>query len=187
MKDQLQKFDKGTILGKEDRKTSYGDNFDLTMRNTNHPFFSYGPTMQSFNDQILTKLKNESRFSQTFQDGMGKDQLSTDSVELSNPNSGIRTMKPKQFYDIKGNSFKNTLIPKKTAFSSLIFKGNSPNRAGSQEFKLAKVEPKYNKDIRSGTILFNNINQHNVNHAPHARCQSTLIDASEDKKIVSPY
>lgn len=158
MKNQLTKFDKGTILGKEDNKRSYGDNFDLTMRNTNNPFFSYGPTMQSFNDQILTKLKNESRFRQTFNEGMNKEPMSTDSVELSNPDSVTRTMQPKQFYDIKGNSFKNTLIPKKTAFSSLIFKGSSPNRAGSQEFKLAKVEPKYTKDIRSGTILFNNIN-----------------------------
>ena len=66
-----------------------------------------------------------------------------------------------QFYDIKGNTFKNTLIPKQTAIdSSLAFKTQGDWKTSLMS---SKVKPQYNKGyVRSGQILFNNINQMNT-------------------------
>jgi hypothetical protein len=66
-----------------------------------------------------------------------------------------------QFYDIKGNTFKNTLIPKQTAIdSSLAFKTQGDWKTSLMS---SKVKPQYKQGyVRSGQILFNNINQMNT-------------------------
>ncbi len=62
-----------------------------------------------------------------------------------------------QFYDIKGNTFKNTLIPVETAVSAFKFKdqANRTSDYSSELYKirqqiLPKVQPKYKGYIRSG-------------------------------------
>lgn len=65
------------------------------------------------------------------------------------------------FYDIKGNTFKNTLIPKETAHSALRM---SDDKFGDfhTDHKIEKVHPQYRGYNRSGAILFHNINQRDV-------------------------
>ena len=86
------------------------------------------------------------------------------------------------FYDIKGNSFKNTLIPKQTANSALRMQSSGATHTSlvdaqniylqdNRVMKIKKNKPNYKGYIRSGAILFNNINQHNTKDAktPKAR------------------
>jgi hypothetical protein len=55
------------------------------------------------------------------------------------------------YYDIKGNSYKEALLPKETTL---------PRATTSlKQFKTEPVAPSYKGYIRSGQMLFNNINQ----------------------------
>ena len=74
----------------------------------------------------------------------------------------MNLMDEKMFYDIKGNTFKNTLIPEETAnnaFNVKKFSQTMQNFGNGRSSSQNKVMPKYKGYIRSGAILFNNINQ----------------------------
>lgn len=62
--------------------------------------------MQTFNNQKMADLKEGSRFATRNEDApLGSETVNRESFAKTQPS----------FYDIKGNSFKSTLIPKKTA------------------------------------------------------------------------
>lgn len=63
-------------------------------------------------------------------------------------------------YDIKGNTYKNTLIPEKSAKSAFgRHRGKSVNIYSQRLNDINNpVKPRYKGYIRSGQILFNNIN-----------------------------
>ena len=71
--------------------------------------------MQSFNDQNLTSLKKDSRFEKSVLDNETRTSFALGAVVTGNK---------QQFFDIKGNTYKNTLIPKQTAHSAFK-KGSS--------------------------------------------------------------
>lgn len=141
----------------------------MTLRNFKHPFYSSGVNLQKFNNQRLSKLSKESRYNQTLNasdiPGLNID-INTRSkshfTRTPEKCEKIETEKsPLKFYDIKGNSFKNTLIPKETAYSAL--RTSEEKIPGlNTDFKLTKVNPKYKGYNRSGAILFHNINQQDV-------------------------
>ena len=61
--------------------------------------------------------------------------------------------------DIKGNTYKNTLIPEKSAKSAFSrHKGKNYTMYGQGFVDHGPVKPRYKGYIRSGQILFNNIN-----------------------------
>jgi hypothetical protein len=62
-------------------------------------------------------------------------------------------------YDIKGNTYKDTLIPEKSAKSAFSrHKGMNNTMYGQSFTDKEPVKPRYKGYIRSGQILFNNIN-----------------------------
>jgi hypothetical protein len=115
--------------------------------------------MQAFNNQSFKSLKDNSRFKEVVE--RSKTELSTE-----------------KFYDIKGNTFKETLVPKQTAFSALKLKQFNQTVLGDKKQKMAKVQPKYGGYRRSGMILFENINQTNTidfnSQVAPRRCSSNL-------------
>lgn len=67
------------------------------------------------------------------------------------------------FYDIKGNTFKNTLIPEETAKNLFAQKKMSQTATNfGRSVSNVKVKPQYKGYVRSGQMLFNNINQMNT-------------------------
>ena len=84
-----------SILSAQDMKASEG--FDITRRNIEHPFFSSPTSISKFNNQRFALLKNESRFK-----------------SKKSPLGVTPDLLDRSMYDIKGNTFKNTLLPKET-------------------------------------------------------------------------
>lgn len=85
--------------------------------------------------------------------------LATTSRFREEPPSPAR--KP-EFYDIKGNTFKETLIPNETAKSDMN-KFSNTFTDGFMAKSVPRVHPIDKRGYkRSGMILFNNINQFNV-------------------------
>lgn len=82
-----------TILSK--REMNVSEDFDFTMRNLQNPYFSSPTSVSKFNNQRFSRLKNESRFKK-------------------NPERETKSPLEKLMYDIKGNTYKNTLLPKDT-------------------------------------------------------------------------
>ena len=75
-----------------------GNFFDVTLRNNQHPFHSNAVAQTNFNDITYNNLKQSSRFND----------------KKASPD--LPTIEGKErFFDIKGNTFKNTLIPEETA------------------------------------------------------------------------
>lgn len=124
MKDQLNFYRKGSFVGKEAHKKVMCDNFDVTLRNTYNPYFSQGPGYQRFNNQRLSKIKSQSRFlNQSEANDAGSDLRTSQSfIDSSKKAAKSYREMPSKLYDIKGNTFKNTLIPTTTARNSLNFK-----------------------------------------------------------------
>ena len=81
----------GSILSAQDMNASEG--FDVTLRNLSHPYFSSPTSITKFNNQRFSQLKNQSRF-----------KVNKSPLKLATPS----------LFDIKGNTFKNTLLPKET-------------------------------------------------------------------------
>ena len=174
-------LERGTSFGHALQKQSkVCDMHDRTLRNIFHPYHSNGHSMQKFNQQKLSKLKIESRFRSTF------NSVVPDTLDDLSPFEG----KEGQFYDIKGNTFKDTLIPKSTAVSAL-----KPMTRDVSEHKLTKVVPLH-KYTRSGTLMFNNIHQQHTAVIKTPRCnqlrdrnltslsvKSSLLGSEDD----SPY
>lgn len=77
-------------------------------------------------------------------------------------NSAFDRTGGKHFYDIKGNTFKNTLVPKEAAHANKAKRYRSPlERAHGNmpDIHLNKVQAKHHeREKRSGNILFGNIN-----------------------------
>ena len=150
----------GTVLKNDKPRTS--QNFDVTMRNMQHPFHSSGVRQIEFNDQKFSRLASESRF------------------RMDGDDNAVSPTKVPEFYDIKGNTWKSTLIPaetatqatKKTRASVSSDFGNEAENAMRQfsntytngfMSSMQKQKPKQCRGyLRSGMILFNNINQVNV-------------------------
>ena len=80
----------------------------------------------------------------------------------------------KHFYDIKGNTFKNTLVPKETAKTRFL----SPvSRFTMPDISLNKVKPTIKeRDMKSGTMLFNNIYQTSTDVHVTPRNQTRTIE-----------
>lgn len=142
---------------------------------------------QIFNNQKFTQLKNESRFRENTNQTMAVENICTswspDSPNIDKTFTNQRGLNKsmvidstkdgsQKMYDIKGNTFKNTLIPKQTGISSALnFANNtsqnwsnalSPVRRSDMNYetlKLAKTKPEYKGYVRSGQILNNNIAQ----------------------------
>ena len=98
---------------------------------------------------------------------------------------------PLKFYDIKGNSFKDTLVPKETALSALKI-SNETLKDFTTDYRLEKVKPKYRGYNRSGAILFHNINQVDVQNQRTPRScdklrvsKSTLSRTKKDHSTLS--
>ena len=66
--------------------------------------------------------------------------------------------------DIKGNTFKNTLLPEKSVKSAFSrHRDNNSTPYGQSYTDVHKpIKPRYKGYVRSGQILFNNINQINT-------------------------
>lgn len=73
---------------------------------------------------------------------------------------GYKTIVGELDYDIKGNTYKNTLLPEKSAKSAFSrHRQNSSTPYGQSGVDVHKpVKPRYKGYVRSGQILFNNIN-----------------------------
>jgi len=105
--------------------------------------------------------------------------------EILSPDSpiqkkGFQTIGNNIEYDIKGNTYKNTLIPEKSAKSA--FSRHRPTNNSTvygQSFVDAHkpVKPRYKGYVRSGQILFNNINQINTREfkTPKASGNHTVL------------
>jgi hypothetical protein len=75
--------------------------------------------MNRFNDQNYSKLKTESRFREAGSIITKESPFSPSLESKRNKDQGLEFLSTsQQIFDIKGNSFKNTLIPKETAKSS---------------------------------------------------------------------
>ena len=133
----------------------------------NHPYHSNTVGLKAFNNQKISKLKPQSRFlsknDMDFADQAAEYSLEG-GIEPSRTDSPDRAsdkvfsskkirMGPRQFYDIKGNTFKQTLIPKETAFASL-----KPREMQDGQYKLNKIKPRF-KEEKSGSLLFNTLTQ----------------------------
>ena len=120
----------GSIIQAQKKSTSQG--FDLTARNAKTNYHTSGVGYQIFNNQKFTKLKNDSRFRDNMNMTMASDAVqsawSPDSPELRKEKRGLNKSvvidstkdESQKMYDIKGNTYKNTLIPKQTAISSAL-------------------------------------------------------------------
>ena len=86
----------------------------MTLRNTHNPFHSSGVRQLSFNDQKYDRLAQQSRYR-------------ADEAGSASPD------KKPSYYDIKGNTFKSTLIPSETA--KVAFKNNRKSMCEAQAFK----------------------------------------------------
>ena len=77
---------------------------------------------------------------------------------------GFQTIADQIEYDIKGNTYKNTLIPEKSAKSAFSRHRPHNNTVYGQSMvdPHKPVKPRYKGYVRSGQILFNNINQVNT-------------------------
>jgi hypothetical protein len=95
----------GTVMKGQLART--GDYFDVTLRNTQHPFHSKGVRQERFNDVRYNDLKERSRF----QGEQAKDR----GPMSPEPASSRNLIDEGLFFDIKGNTYKNTLIPGETA------------------------------------------------------------------------
>ena len=110
------------------------------MRNVNNPYHSKGVNQNSFNDKRYADLATTSRFRE----------------EPPSPK------RQPEFYDIKGNTYKGTLIPSETALSEMN-KFSNTFTDGFMAKSVPRVKPVDNRGYkRSGMILFGNINQINV-------------------------
>lgn len=94
---------KGTVM--RDQFVKNSNYFDVTLRNNQHPFHSSGVRQISFNDVNYNELKQKSRFGDSI----------VNPIDVESPKKVHNTSEKELFYDIKGNSFKNTLIPEDTA------------------------------------------------------------------------
>lgn len=71
--------------------------------------------------------------------------------------------KEEVYFDIKGNTFKNTLIPGETANNLYVKKGMSQTAEGfCRSGSNPKIKPQYKGYVRSGQLLFNNFGQANT-------------------------
>ena len=85
----------------------------MTERNTKNNYHTYGTSMSRFNDQTFSKLKSNSRFRETGSIIYKDSPLSPGIESKKNRDGPIEYLSTsQQIYDIKGNTFKNTLIPK---------------------------------------------------------------------------
>jgi hypothetical protein len=84
----------GTVL--QNNRPTVSQNFDVTARNTHNPFHSSGVRLLNFNDQKYDRLAQESRY-------------------RVDEKGSVSPEKKPAYYDIKGNTFKSTLIPTETA------------------------------------------------------------------------
>jgi len=75
-----------------------------------------------------------------------------------------------QVFDIKGNTFKQTLIPKSTFQQSQKDWSASP-----YIFQVTKEQPKYKEKMRSGQILFHNLNSVTDSHTPNVRSPTKSV------------
>ena len=81
------------------------------------------------------------------------------SPDATQNTGGYKTLDNSLEFDIKGNSYKNTLIPEKSAKSAFSRHKNLNNTMYGQSFSNKEpVKPRYKGYVRSGQILFNNIN-----------------------------
>ena len=112
----------GSILSNQDMNASEG--FDITLRNLTNPYFSSPTSITKFNNQRFSHLKNESRF--------------------KSKKSPLKKAPSPSLYDIKGNTFKNTLLPKET------YQGYNTYAAASQDDFSEACE----EDAISQRILF---------------------------------
>lgn len=101
---------KGTVFSNQFVNTS--NCFEFTARNTEHQFHSNGFRQQSFNNQKYNHLMKHSRFHAT---DVVDDILSPESPIQK---KGYKTIIGEVEYDIKGNTYKNTLLPEKSAKSA---------------------------------------------------------------------
>lgn len=119
----------------------------MTLRNNQHPFHSNAIAQTHFNDVTYNNLKQSSRFNEK-----------NASPDLPN----IRN-KEEVFFDIKGNTFKNTLIPEETANNLYVKKQMSQTTEGfARSASNSKMKPQYKGYVRSGQLLFNNFGQKNT-------------------------
>lgn len=110
----------------------------------------------SFNDVNYNALKQQSRFGQAKVAG-------TSRASPEPAAGGNNPIDRELFYDIKGNTFKNTLIPEATAQNLFTAKKMSQTgRDFGRSVSNVKVKPHYKGYVRSGQMLFNNINQMNT-------------------------
>ena len=106
--------------------------------------------MSRFNDQNFSKLKSSSRFRETGAIIYKDSPLSPGVENKRNLDTTLEFLSTsQQFYDIKGNTFKNTLVPKQTALdSSLAFKTQGDWKTSLVQ---GKVKPQYKQGyVRSG-------------------------------------
>ena len=168
-------------------KPNYSDGFQVSAKNCFTKYHTNGPGMQAFNDNRHSKLKQDSRFKaetpahlpdlQITNQDKSKHLTSLDNpifapspkIETTNrfKNNSVSSPFSKtggHFYDIKGNTYKNTLIPKESAFVQKK-RYLSPIEP---DFNLNRVKPQLKeRDLRSGAMLFNNIYQTNTeNNSP---------------------
>ena len=102
----------------------------------------------NFNDITYNNLKQSSRFND-------KNKASPDLPH-------IRDQKEK-FFDIKGNTFKDTLIPEETANNLYVKKQMSQTTEAFPRCNSnPKMKPQYKGYVRSGQLLFNNFGQKNT-------------------------
>lgn len=151
--EHYQKIQAGTGTVMRDQFVRTGNFFDVTLRNSQHPFHSRGPRQVAFNDVTYNELKQRSRFGEA-----------TNTMPASPaPIKDINPIDRELYYDIKGNTFKNTLIPEQTAQNLFTVKKLSQTSSNfGRSVSNVKVKPQYKGYVRSGQMLFNNIGQMNT-------------------------
>lgn len=127
----------------------------------------------------MADLKERSRFASRDADAP---------LEPETVNREVFSKTQPQFYDIKGNSFKNTLVPKQTAQQALQGARAASDAVTESPYKLKKVKPRnphgWDSYKRSGMILFNNINQLNVADETLPRAKNVTKKAQNANRTV---